>query len=361
MKCPKCHFEQPQDNYCANCGIEIASYHPPKVKWTQRFFTQKTLLIGSIVLVASFAINAFLLTSPHSLGLRQSHPSNSVQLGTHPSEPSLDPQNSASQIASPNADTPSGSIAGAIGGPSESSDSTASNSINNTNNLGSPPNENGGGGRTESLPQSMSTEGLNSNSTKIRGSLPAKNNLSVKIIYAEINTSDLPQIYEESQTSGQFTSYMDHSVGVLSNYAAKIGRKDSPFKIYFTEDKEIELGKTHQWFVGTISQPDNAQVGLIFHLEWTGTESSGGRSGSLEVARNWRDTTDPSLVTTNFPPISFELDKSSALFISGLIPHRVASELEERLGSVEALKVLRFSPFLKQQTESIIILEFLDK
>ncbi|MFK8138887.1 MAG: hypothetical protein AB8E15_11040 [Bdellovibrionales bacterium] len=36
INCPKCGFEQPQDEYCANCGVHIPSFKPPEIGIQQR-------------------------------------------------------------------------------------------------------------------------------------------------------------------------------------------------------------------------------------------------------------------------------------------------------------------------------------
>ncbi len=56
MRCPRCGFEQPEDLYCANCGVEISSYLQRKVKkrrvlvWCGVAIGVAAILLGGIAL-----------------------------------------------------------------------------------------------------------------------------------------------------------------------------------------------------------------------------------------------------------------------------------------------------------------------
>lgn len=37
VQCPKCNFEQPDDQYCANCGVNMSSFEGPRLPWIKKF------------------------------------------------------------------------------------------------------------------------------------------------------------------------------------------------------------------------------------------------------------------------------------------------------------------------------------
>lgn len=60
MECPKCGFSQPQDQFCANCGVDIARYS--RTHRTSRFSLKPWVAGGLIALVA--AVLAVVLLPP---------------------------------------------------------------------------------------------------------------------------------------------------------------------------------------------------------------------------------------------------------------------------------------------------------
>jgi len=53
MKCPKCGFDQPDDRFCANCGVDVALYTPEK-KILKSFFRSAVfyVLLALIIIVS---------------------------------------------------------------------------------------------------------------------------------------------------------------------------------------------------------------------------------------------------------------------------------------------------------------------
>jgi tetratricopeptide (TPR) repeat protein len=58
MKCPRCGFEQPDDLFCASCGVDISRYQRRK-RWKNTLFG---IVISGLILAAG--ITFFLLRSP---------------------------------------------------------------------------------------------------------------------------------------------------------------------------------------------------------------------------------------------------------------------------------------------------------
>src|SRR5690554_1249978 len=51
--CPKCGFTQPDDQYCANCGVDMHSYQPEPEPITKRLSSSLTAQILVVLLVVS--------------------------------------------------------------------------------------------------------------------------------------------------------------------------------------------------------------------------------------------------------------------------------------------------------------------
>ncbi|MGE3973005.1 MAG: hypothetical protein AB7F59_00615 [Bdellovibrionales bacterium] len=68
MNCPKCGFDQPQDRFCAQCGVDVSLYRGSAVP---HFLTSKTFLIGLPAVLICICIVVILI--------KISTPSNNIQ------------------------------------------------------------------------------------------------------------------------------------------------------------------------------------------------------------------------------------------------------------------------------------------
>jgi hypothetical protein len=57
MECPRCAFVQPQDRFCANCGLNIATYQAKPEPWLQRLLGSPAFyLVAGITFVAALTL-----------------------------------------------------------------------------------------------------------------------------------------------------------------------------------------------------------------------------------------------------------------------------------------------------------------
>ncbi len=64
VNCPKCGFEQPEDKYCASCGVDMERYQPKKAPFFNRLV--KSLIFQLIALVFLVSIAALFIRSQRS-------------------------------------------------------------------------------------------------------------------------------------------------------------------------------------------------------------------------------------------------------------------------------------------------------
>jgi len=59
IECPRCHFKQPQDQYCANCGVDILAYKPVETPTHEKILRSGVFQFFIVVilgLVVSYAV-----------------------------------------------------------------------------------------------------------------------------------------------------------------------------------------------------------------------------------------------------------------------------------------------------------------
>ena len=60
IKCPKCQFEQPDDTYCAQCGVNMKTFVAPKRSLLHVFLNNQVLQIGVLFVgIVAFVIYDF--------------------------------------------------------------------------------------------------------------------------------------------------------------------------------------------------------------------------------------------------------------------------------------------------------------
>src|SRR3954468_8410610 len=52
ISCPRCGFNQPKDRYCAQCGLDIENYSPPKKSFFKKIFGDPVLQILVVFFIA---------------------------------------------------------------------------------------------------------------------------------------------------------------------------------------------------------------------------------------------------------------------------------------------------------------------
>ena len=188
IDCPKCHFRQPKDQYCASCGINMVTFKPLQVSKTKTFFESGIFQIFLLLLIAVGI--AYFITQTE-------RPQNWVKKfsyykRTTDSIKSSTTKSFATQIAS----DPQ---------TQEKIEVTASATAN-TNDLAIEP-------KTTNEQPSFT---------------------EIKISYIEISNEDLTNLIGESQRQDLYQSSPDLSAGIVPNYKSK-----TQFKVLKSELKKL--------------------------------------------------------------------------------------------------------------------------
>ncbi len=63
IKCPKCNFEQPEDIYCAQCGVNMKTFVPPKPSLFVALATNQALVVGLLFIgIVAFVLYDYALS-----------------------------------------------------------------------------------------------------------------------------------------------------------------------------------------------------------------------------------------------------------------------------------------------------------
>ncbi len=323
ISCPKCGFSQPKDEYCASCGVNIGTFKPKITLWKK--IVSNPFVQISVVFAVVFSAILFIRQERRSelLARVEYLKGGPVMVGKNSGESRLAGsaemavQDSASQGAVSTApEIPSGSSAAAA--TAVTSDSKVSVSANSA--------------------------------ASIRGP-------KVSVKYLEVERATSEAWLTEMRSQGTVKTFDGVSVGVLPQFAAKLNAKG--VKVLQTSEYSAEVGTT-EWFMGTHRSDDlDSEMGLFSSLVLTEV-SDGMIRGDFEMQRAFRDPADPakSMERVSFGS-PFEAPLTSAYFLTGVLPQRFASDLDESAKADTALsQIFKSRPFQTRETEFSVILEF---
>lgn len=328
IQCPSCGFSQPQDKYCAQCGIDMETF----VKVDKKNSLLKSPLILTILFILLAGTSSFLLFKKEQLELQKN-----IAF--------LQGKTFGKKIATQSLETKSNR-------PSESHDEAANTQVTVSS-------------ENKAVLNSESIEGNNTHSgtQELNPSSPAVTNenssqFTLHIYYTEITDRLMNQIFEESSTTVQLNSFGDYSAGILPEFSKKINLSNPLVKIHHKLTKPLDLDKPITWFVGSQTHKDpDSDVGFLNYFELT--EFDGNQyKGNLEIIRNWKDSPEASLPVNKAQyPAMLEMNKGFGFFITGLMPRISTNESNESLFKEDVFKILKSTQFKSKTSEFVIFFE----
>lgn len=336
VKCPRCGFSQPQDKYCAQCGIDMETFKPPRQSVFVRLATSPLLYLGVALIVIGISITTLYQKDKSNLAQRVKFLKGTLQIASTNGQESkkVDEEDAKEQsvaveeVAAPAQviPTPAASLAAA--------------------------------------PSPIASPAAAAGSAK--SATPSSGPIAY-IYYAEVPRAALERLFEESQATGQFNSFGDYTAGILPDMQKRITA--AGLKIRILEKSEKSIVKNQQWFTGIRDPEFDEDLGLSTFIELAEIENNSFR-GSLEIVRSLREidpdksrglaATDPAAgipQKSSYPAI-FELGPGYGFFISGVLPRKTHIAHEEELTSKGPFQILKSTAFQNKESEFVIFIEF---
>jgi hypothetical protein len=348
VNCPKCGFSQPKDQYCANCGVNMQQFKPKAPSLLLRAVTSPLsfLLVASLV-----AAGSWYFIQQKQLVLQKLTSNQDADSGKD-SGTGAGHRSAASPGADENASKDAAMTGSSTAGNSGMQASTnsmpaASSFVPGTVSNANMPSASPDGNATNST-TNPSNANLNENENH-RGIL-------VKIYYAEVDRKTLANFIDESQNLGQFLSLAEMKAGVLQQLKQKL--QISGVRILHKIDRRFDSQQlSHHWFFGKKAQDPEMDQGFATLLSLSDVEMLPLRA-ELEIGRALRESEGTVLPARRSYPLSFELQKGQAFYVSGILPHRDLMELNEELSSIQVFRLFKSPNFLKGDSELTIFFEF---
>lgn len=336
IRCPRCGFSQPQDRYCAKCGVDMQSYRPKQQSFAQKIFANPFFhitIFGSLLIYATLFLvqkKSNLLNSDKARtfatqAYQSSQEDTSLEEESRASEPN---EIEASEVVSQ-----ATVAAGAAGLAAEGGNATNSNSESTS------PNSNTVTGPSEAK------------------ALAATPPLTLRIYFTETKLPFLQRIIEEARNFGQYDDNADVPFGVIQSMESRINSSNTFIDIIEKVELPVEAAKNNliKVFRGKYEGSEN-EIGLYTHVQVLEIDNNMVK-GEVDFFRTWMDKGNPDK-TSNENRKMFDLAQRQGLFLANILPRTGLSD-REGLFNLSIFKIMKSTPFRSQQTESVIYFQFL--
>lgn len=329
INCPRCGFNQPKDQYCAQCGVDIEKFKPGEVSKVQKIAKNPILQISIISFVTLLAAITLYNQNHFEFVQRVKFFSGQLQVSSSQNSSHI---NDSTKLTEPSSDNQ------AINEQSESVSTPQTAEATLATTSANPP-----------PPASNEHEVVPSEATALAGSTSG---LFAKVQFYEVPIKIAQRFYIDSQATGQFSDVGGYTAGVLPDSFNKIDGAKT-IKLLQKLESPIEVGHSTQWFLGLHNSDPEKELGLAVYVELTDYDGSNVR-GNIEVLKSWKESTETSTQKSSYPAI-FELNKTASFFLSAILPHRTSLENDEAFIKAQPFSILRSQNFKANQSELFIL------
>lgn len=319
ITCPRCGFEQPDDRFCAKCGILMEGYvgkKPPL--WTR---LKSSMPFYGLVLALTLIVIYLLF----SYSKKEENPDakTETQTAEAPSAPS--PVTQAAPPAS----------ARASGFRPAMAQTTVAQEVGNTE---APP------------PPAVADAGAGSARTA------SADPTSVRIEFASLNREALERLVQEADGRLEIGRYSMASIAHFHTHYEQAA-KSGGFQSLSAESRSLTLGQPSLVFRGGKEPKSNDTIG--FFVEVTALKRSDrGFDYKISIKRSLPEvspTGEIKVVSQNFDE-SVTLPASGAVAIAGLLPRKILVQGEDELYANNILKPLIDPAFQKGDAEFVVLI-----
>ncbi len=332
VACPKCGFEQPKDQYCAKCGVDIDRFERRQNKFGRAFFLHPLFLSSCLFVVVVLSI--FMARQKSRSGADDSGSLSRSRLWIYSS--SSDEKESDSSEGR----RPASELAMASKAISAAVDPSSA-----------PPKEDKNPEKTSDVRAKVKTAAANS----FDG-----HSIELRVYFLEVLKSQVEFYAAESITLNQYIDLGDFKAGILSDLPKKIADKRFSKLVHQSEVKKLSAGNMNLiWFEGIAK--DDAKIGLEFGVSLQDFADSDLIRGTLELNRFLKDDEIAPIVKKPYQSTPFVV-KPPYGWMTILSPPVVTYAGAEAFGPLGWLQIFRSSEFKdKKQTDLLILYDFKKK
>jgi hypothetical protein len=351
VNCPKCGFSQPEDQYCAKCGVDMVVYRA-KARSSRSLFSNPILQVSTFVVVV-FACIIYVRSSNKARLERLAADTPIVREADQQESELAQAQAEAAEARRQMNETNVASV-GAMpaqappppaAASSQSRFSQSSAPLNAAGGPTAPANAAAAVGTSTTAPTAPTAAG-------IRAALqPAQN---VRVYFIEARRGLLTELLNDArESSGDGTT----SYGVIPNLDQRLRQLRGWQSLDSSPDQAIRLNQPNIVFKGTRDQATGQNIGLTVQVIPLSRDEAGTHL-QIDAARTLRDPVNGTDSFTFQLPESFTIPKGGSFIMTGVLPHRsLAGDEPAIYRGVNVLKPMVSDQFRNGATDVAIIIQ----
>lgn len=344
VNCPKCGFSQPQDQYCAKCGVDMIAYRPRAKPFLTRLVSNTTFQISALAfltlaggLYVREANRASLARTISETPIAREAEEQEAELSAAQANEEHESKLKLQQTVSASESAPAPTPPPAAPAQAKESSFVASSAT-----------------VADAAPPTAPAAAAPPTNPRTGVVATAATNIRVTFIEAQRGLlNGMLRNARQSATDGTIT------YGVVADYEKRVKPGRDWRQLDEPNEQAIRLNQSNPIFKGTRDQTLGQDLGFTLKVLPVSQDREGTHLQVIDATRVLRDG-QGGAETFPFPlPDNFALTPGSALIVTGVLPHRPPFEGEERLyRNVNVLKPLVSGPaFRGGATDVAIVIE----
>lgn len=325
VECPKCHFQQPKDQYCANCGVDMIAFRPAKKPFVKTLIGNSLFQLITISMIGvSVAIYVNKTDQPQKwIQKINTFSSTRAQTQQTTTAPTLDSSNSTeAQSTQDSSLSESENTEFKSLSSNEASTRTVSDTLNTV---------------------SQTEISNNSKISQVTASVHAT--LSLKILELDNETTNL--LIKQMLDNNKLLVDSDIKAGLVKDFDKITSQKSKNLK---SENLNLIEDESYLLWLGNNAQDDAEKKGLL--LSFDILKSADNPTNILKFLLDKFHPNSPTRI-----PIITPFEKNQTLIVIG---NSILSyfEFEPELSRIAPYQIFKSTDFKNQKTTFIISVEF---
>ena len=341
INCPKCNFSQPQDQYCASCGVDMLAYRPKQKPFFQRLVVNPVFQIAALALVV---IGVYSLVGyQHRMEIRDrisdiENASNTQIVQKHESA-SVDAAAKTEAVANETAGATTTEVSA-----TEAQPEAAVAAAPVAQSLVAEAPEPAAAAEEAAPPAPREATAA---------AAPAAAPTNVRVVFAEIQKPFLAELLADARTPASVGSI---HTGVVANLDKRLSEKSQEWSMVDqAAPKPIKAGAPAIFYNGLRDEASGQFVGYAVEVNPSGEDPS-----QLQVTV-WRMLRGENGQVEEFQvplPDTFAISRDTGIFIAGSMPRRSPSSTEAELyRGIKVLSVLNRESFRAGASDFVIFIQ----
>lgn len=358
VNCPRCGFSQPEDQYCARCGVDMLNYQPARKPLLRRLAANTIFQLFALAVVVTIVFSYAREQRQRELAERiaeieSAHSTQTItRRSTEDSSASVQKREIASSTPEEQTESQSSSL---IEDEPEDTATTNSASANTTALQASTPPTPTAENRDADEATANAASDMNATATTSGGATPPQN---VRVTFAAVSRRVISELVagadpNSTTTMGPFT------LGVVPQAANRFRALQGTeyWELLDSSSRTVQVGQPVEFYGGQRDSTTGHFFGFIVEVTPSDYDEASTHM-HLRILRYLREGSEIDVFSVPVPE-TVSIPRAGGAFVTGALFSKQATTLEERrfYEPIKVLRILTTEPYRNNLTDLVILIE----